>query len=67
MYEEMLAFVLDAVRALNTLSASSEHMDLGSHIPVLYQGEQVGELVDEIGGAWSFRETSATEVKPYGV
>ena len=56
MYEEMLDFILAAVRALNTLDEKNSSMMLESGIKVLYDNEVIGELVDEIGGVWSFRE-----------
>lgn len=70
MYEEFLETILIYIRALNAAEAEiaklSEARGANSGLPgldqirVLFEGEHVGDLVDEIGGVWSYAEKAVT-------
>lgn len=57
MTAEVADLVARAIRALDKLDAETDEGDISIYlgtIPVMVEGEKVGELRDEIGGAWAF-------------
>lgn len=65
MYEEYLRALLAYIVALNSVTAEVEEKDgmtpyLHS-VPLCMEGDLVGFLRDEIGGAWSYHEATEAE------
>lgn len=58
MYPDLLKLILRVIEALDALDAEPEgtfgDFYVG-RVPIMWEGDVVGHVVDEVGGAWSYQ------------
>lgn len=70
LYPEQLTEVISLISALNAFTKDNEkHINIGSEIKVFDEDALVllGFVVDEIGGAWSFRAATSQECREHNM